>query len=225
MIEYNFCVVFRAVGAALRDDADLRRCADRSLLRGQHQRADRQGAPRHGGVHRRHGVRRLPLRRRVHRQLAAHSVRRGRRRRAAAGRARRAHVQRPNARWSPTTRAPTTSASGPPKRISVTGSNDPFGNPLSFIKLLTLPAEPDSRRRSCSRYPIPNIAESADRHRRANGDGRDVQGAQPAQPRADRAVLPQRRAANHPRGRGVLQSRRRLPRAQRARTSTSKSAS
>ena len=90
-------VVLRAVGAALRDDADLRRRADRPLLRGQHQRAHRPGAPRHGRsstARRRTRRARLPLRRRVHRQLASHSYGAGGRWRAAAGRDGRAHVQR-----------------------------------------------------------------------------------------------------------------------------------
>lgn len=40
------------------------------------------------------------------------------------------------------------------------GGNDPFGNPLSFIKLLTLPAS-EVPAQELLRYPIPNIADPA----------------------------------------------------------------
>ena len=44
------------------------------------------------------------------------------------------------------------------------GSNDPFGNPLAFIKLLTLPAEPDPRAGTAD-VPAPQHRQSADRRR------------------------------------------------------------
>ena len=94
MMEYNFALYFGLSVqlyemTLISDDAPIDR-----YLRGSDQRADGAGDPRHGGVHRRLGVRRLPLGRRDHRQLQAHPVRRDRRRRAAAGGTRRTHVQR-----------------------------------------------------------------------------------------------------------------------------------
>ena len=67
------------------------------------------------------------------------------------------------------------------------GNNDPFGNPLSFIKLLTMhPSQIPSQ--ELLTYPVPNIANPPFAIGGADADRRDLQGAEPAQSLADGAV-------------------------------------
>ena len=133
----------------------------------------------------------------------------------AARRTRRAHVQRRMRSRSPTIRASTTSASGPPKKISATAA--------------TIRSAIRCRSSSCSRcrrdqIPSQELLTFPDSEHRQSADSRSASGRvtdgtfkvpEPAQSGAHRAVLPQRRAAHDPPGRRVLQSRRRLPRTQR----------
>ena len=208
-------VVLRSVGAALRDDADLGRGAGGPLLRGPHQRADRARSVA--------AWRSSPARRPV---PACHSGAEitDNSRRILFG-AVVDGVKQPaelvermfNGECEVVAYDQGIYNIGvrPTEEDLGMGNNDPFGNPLAFIKLLTLPAEPDSAQELLT-YPIPNIADPPI----AIGERTVTDGTfkvpEPAQPRVDRAVLPQRRATNHPPGGGVLQPRRRLPRAQRA---------
>ena len=94
------------------------------------------------------------------------------------------------------------------------GSNDPFGNPLAFIKLLTPPPKPIPSKELLT-LPIPNIANPpiAIGERTLTTGTFKVPSLRNLE--LDRAVLPQRRAGDDPPSRRVLQPRRRLPRAQR----------
>ena len=162
-------VVLRVVGAALRDDAHLRRRADRSLLRGPEQRADRPGAARHGGLRGRVG--RAPPATPAPKPPTTPRA-------SSSARSWMASSSRPNwssacstasAKWWSTIRAPTTSASGPTEEDLGLGNNDPFGNPLSFIKLLTLPPNQIPSQELLT-FPIPNIANPPIADRRAVAD-------------------------------------------------------
>ena len=80
------------------------------------------------------------------------------------------------------------------------GNNDSFGNPLTFIKLLTTPRS-QIPSQELFNHAIPNIASPP------------IAIGEP-EPRTHRSVLPQWWPADHSPSRRILQSRRRLPRSE-----------